>query len=874
MTSQQSAERLILWHRLVRLSDENGAEPATVAEWVRTMRSRITAAGGELLAQVSGTVVAEFDASESADVVDTARILVRQAEAMGLLASIGIALGIVEHGIGTPIETAQLLASRAQPGEIVLDTSASERLAGQFLFGRPVSTGVGGPRGTALDQNRPQRTTSAQGIARLNAPTVAPVTSELMPALRAIMREQLSPVVVLRGPAGAGALELMQAAAELAKPILLLGIGSAPGGMVPLGSLRHGLARGLGSEDSIARTCGIDDAGRDAFALLRSMLHGGLPPRDHLAQALLTLFRRIAAAYDGEGSDSRSRIWISLAPLGMVDAATLEVLLAARDLGASVALLARYPVEARLPGAISPPVYELTLPPLRDTDAQFVAREVLGRETDPEIVEVVAALGGDTPLGVLEAARSLLSSADLILDHERYTWRRTPRSASEAISLDDMVTERLDRLDDESKRLLEAICVAPEGCERAMIDAIAARDGMAEKARSRAMARLYAEGWVSQRVGWPNTAFLERDQRTANERPHPSSGFLRRLVGQVMPPARYGELHRFASEALIQGGADDPETPALAAELGWYEIEGGMESQGAARLAEVGRLAADRGYRRAAGRIASLLARVGVIDANRLAQIGRPPPVLEAAPLDPAALDPAALEPASIDARGDATAEIVFENDTSTGNVESPEPKWSSRRTDPSELRSPLPHPPPTERRVDIADDSVDETNPVARPLRTSEQELDRVSFVHLAQDAVRRRDHEALDRLLKRAVAAGGDMAAISRFRALAELLRGDVLGARRALSKARAYHPSRTNPREALAEAIVALAAGDMHEAVRAGLKALALARRAADPLGEEAALRTLAACYRGLGREHDVERLEGIIRSFGEIDAALSL
>jgi hypothetical protein len=60
-------------------------------------------------------------------------------------------------------------------------------------------------------------------------------------------------------------------------------------------------------------------------------------------------------------------------------------------------------------------------------------------------------------------------------------------------------------------------------------------------------------------------------------------------------------------------------------------------------------------------------------------------------------------------------------------------------------------------------------------------------------------------------------------------------------------------------LALALVLAGSGDPVGAVRAAVAALASARRRGDASGEEAALRTLARCYRALGRPHDAARFE---------------
>lgn len=149
-------EKVVLWHRFVskRPEDVSESEPGVIARWARTVRARLRAAGGDVLAQVSGTVVAVFDAGDIADIIESALDLFEVAEQERVAIAIGVALGPVEEGAGRAVESAELLATRARAGELVCDPVARERLDGLFEWGRHVTTGVGGPRGAAIDPRR------------------------------------------------------------------------------------------------------------------------------------------------------------------------------------------------------------------------------------------------------------------------------------------------------------------------------------------------------------------------------------------------------------------------------------------------------------------------------------------------------------------------------------------------------------------------------------------------------------------------------------------------------------------------------------------------------------------------------------------------
>src|SRR5262249_55008430 len=157
------------------------------------------------------------------------------------------------------------------------------------------------------------------------------------------------------------------------------------------------------------------------------------------------------------------------------------------------------------------------------------------------------------------------ASGDLVRDGDAFRWRGAPRGGASAIALEEVIAERLETLDDESRRFLECICVAPEGAARELIEDVAGLDGLTERARARSEARLAREAWLTPEGQWPvistvATAASGSGTRTGATtgsdggsgavqaagdraaRPHPSSSSLRRVLVRAMPPARLGEL--------------------------------------------------------------------------------------------------------------------------------------------------------------------------------------------------------------------------------------------------------------------------------------------------------------------------------------------
>jgi tetratricopeptide (TPR) repeat protein len=121
-------------------------------------------------------------------------------------------------------------------------------------------------------------------------------------------------------------------------------------------------------------------------------------------------------------------------------------------------------------------------------------------------------------------------------------------------------------------------------------------------------------------------------------------------------------------------------------------------------------------------------------------------------------------------------------------------------------------------------------------------------------------KDFERVDRCIELAIAEGRSLAAADRLRAMALLVRGDRMGAREACQRAR--EQSGEDPQQlarmAVLESWLRLGDGDLDEALRSALSALSIARRLRDPVGETAAMRTLALCYQILGRERDAKAI----------------
>ncbi len=800
----ESGERIVVWHRAIAREGRH-----TLAAWSKQVADRFAASGGAVLAHLSGTVVASFPPSDVGDAVEVALDLLDESEDAEITLSFGVALGVLIDEAGTPtgaaIESAESLAVRARVGEVLLDPSARDRARGLFLFARTVGGGAHANRAASIDRTHPRRDTSTAAIARLGGIPITPATEALLPSLATALGTAPPALVLLRGPVGAGAVELIRAARAALSPAVVVELGGATSGIAPLGSLRAALTRDAGAQMLVAT---LEDHER---APLDRVLGGELVAHEPVRAALALAVERAGGA-----------VWFLLSPLVAMDAATLSILASLKRASGSVACIARVGVETPLPPELDDMIdrVELTLPPLRTSDARVVAQSVLGEATPVDVARRVAVLGGDTPASVLEAARAMIGSGDLVLDSEseerRFIWRGAPRGGVKALALDALLAERLDQLDDESRRLLELITSMPEWGPRSMLDALAAADGLRARAIPRSLDRLVREGWLS-----------------AGELPRPASSFLRRFVGSASPPARTAEVHRFVAAQLPPSSR-----VAETAERALHLVLGGNETEGVGSLLGAADALIALGYGGAAAQLALVVLGTEASGAvrERAQKIAAAFPRRHVRGLE-RATQAGDLADLGTDAP---SVEIALPMDPSFESrpASVPPPRASEPKTEMVALG-----PPEDEDESEISSpDAGDDETELRLELRT----------------AIRERDFAALDGLAERAIAVGSDMHAVARIRAIAAALRGDHAGAQQRLDRMRGSEAPRDR-RALLAEAMVALRGGRSGIAIRFALRALADARRAADERGEAVALFTLAACFRAAGRPNDGALLE---------------
>jgi hypothetical protein len=575
------SERVILWTH-----DTRGAHDADAGA------ARIRASGGQVLAVLGSTVVASFDPMDLTDAIDLARTLAQGP------ASVGIALGEISsprdssdpiRHRGAALDHAHVLALKAHGGEVVLDEASAAVAAEHFLFTRELSTAI--VHGRALDADNPRKDACRQALERLRP---APVPQSALPALEALRQRIESPGhvrIALRSEAATAPLELIDGLASTLQPALRLRVSRTAGGLQPLGGLSVALRR-LWPEDQDFEAAGLPPALR---ARVKALLRGQAVHRSEMVTGLCELLAHFAAR--------GTRPWVVLDQLQDIDPATLGVIAeTALTPGMDFALFMTMPSEVLVPAALTAKaeLHEISLPALDIADRRIIAETVLALEESSEVALRVALLGGETALGVQEAARTLVSAGDLVARGETFAWRTVPRSGIAAVPVEALITERALGLAPDAYRALEALCVTPVDAPRDVFRAVAERDGLSHAALDAGVQQLLGEGFVDAHGSLGN-----------------GDALIRGALRNNMPPARAAELHRFVADVLsgrlrAKGFGSG--------QLAYHLAEGGLESEAALALVDAAQQAVEASFHRVALRLLATAVELdGSAEVRRLA---------------------------------------------------------------------------------------------------------------------------------------------------------------------------------------------------------------------------------------------------------------
>lgn len=590
--SQSGAERVVVWQLL------RGAAPEhrdAVEAWLARALTRIEVAGGALLSAVGGSLVASFDSVELEDAVDLCASLCADARSATprLDLCCGIALGEVRgergHGpivirfTGHCIDVAHALAQRGDASAVVLDEAAHERAAEQFLFrGTVIGVGTGGH---VLDAAHPRRRDCRAALSALQAPIIP---AGAQPAFEDLQRYLTAPGpqrVIVESDSRHQVLEWLDRLDGALSPSVRLRLRQQAGGLQPLGGLQAAV-RGCFDDDAAIDAAGLPDP---CAAHVRALLAGEPVSR----QQAVGLLAALLAPRRGR------RAWLMLDRVHDVDAASLGVV--AEVLGRSeldfVAVLEIAP-GAKVPAALTAggTVHHCALGPLRAADACALAAAILGLPSDSPIARRVAVIGGPTMLGVLEAARTLVVSGDLVLGEAGFRWRTEARTGGAAVPVDALFSERVHGLEHDAHRLLEVLSLSPGSASLSLVKRVSVADGLSEQAFAGALSVLQQEGLADARGGLgPAEAAVQSAMRNA------------------MPPARAAELHRFIARALpIDAGR-----PFGAALLSHHLSEGGLDRDAAEALLGAAQATSDAGFNRMAVRMAAVAVQFDASEATR-----------------------------------------------------------------------------------------------------------------------------------------------------------------------------------------------------------------------------------------------------------------
>jgi tetratricopeptide (TPR) repeat protein len=195
-------------------------------------------------------------------------------------------------------------------------------------------------------------------------------------------------------------------------------------------------------------------------------------------------------------------------------------------------------------------------------------------------------MGGSTALGVAEAVRVLVSSGDIVPAESGFRWRRGPTARAQAVSVEALIEERVEELDDDMRRVLEILAWVPDPGERALVSDVAAVDGLALPALERAIEELSLKAFIESRG---SDVWL--------------SHTVRRVVLEGMSPARgpdlslrvAGALSRLCGERSLFARAD----------VAFYLARGGRPQSAVDTLLEAAMAAAQHGFVRSGVRLAA-----------------------------------------------------------------------------------------------------------------------------------------------------------------------------------------------------------------------------------------------------------------------------
>lgn len=584
-------EAFVLWHRTAPAAHDEDADTSAGLRWLRHVNARFVSTGATVLGPIGGTMAAIFSADELTTAVDIGLALLEELEKNPEFATSGrVAIGAgfgeldfiptadgqrVDY-VGGAVDRAQLLANRARPGELVLDSRARDAAASTYLFHRVVGTGEASIRGHSLDREEPRIADCRRHFVHLGRPpTPAPVTEAFAP-MRDDATASGANTVIVRGPVGSGSRRAIAELEFTSRPSLVLRCLGVPGGLEPLGSLRTGLVRAFGAgAHRLSRLVTLEGT---TVEVLGRIARGDVVGFDDAIHAVHALIR-------ASSQSDTSKPWIVIDPAHEADESTLEIVgRLARIADLDLFTVVQVRPDTRVPAALlkAHRLREIEVPSLGPEDARQIVQKMLREPDGGEIARRVAATGAHTPLAIVECVRAWVASGDVVRRGRSFVFRVSPRGTADRTSYLDWVSERIALLDDDSARLLELLALAPVGWTQQELSPLAESDGFDAATVERCLTRLREDRFV---LFAPSLEVDTTDLRDW-------------LVGR-MPAARRGELAGAVARLLAgQHGFGR-------ASYGHYLAESDAGSEAAVTLLGVAEDAVVHGHSRACIRIAA-----------------------------------------------------------------------------------------------------------------------------------------------------------------------------------------------------------------------------------------------------------------------------
>jgi hypothetical protein len=771
-------------------------------ERARALDGRARAAGGVLVAWGPSRVSYAFDPGALAPALALALVRGDDTKDEEAPFAVGVAQGdlrrFAEDGSrgdlawGAPLVAASLLASVTKPGEIACAETVRALREGELVTAgaRVARKGSLRVRGARLDRRCPWR---KDAVERLSQMRVAALVGA--DPLRA--QCPAGNLLLLRADPGTGGTRrLTELAAKAPRALLVSPSGS---GFEPLGALRRALARSI-TKDLAPPLAELADS------LARLLSGDGIS---------LDVASRLVSAFLWRNDPAPQPSMLLIDDAKAIDPASLEACVrATRAPKAPFVLVARLDATGGLPSVLAavPKAAESEILPLAQEAAEALAGGCTNEALDAEGRKRWARLGGNLPLGIVEAIAYGIVTGDIAWEGGRATPRSRASGRGKVRPPSEWILIRAREENAACRTLLGLLAMLGGEAKIERLARILAQAGERVDVEA-AVAELVRARWlVDTQEDW--VGLPSRTRRDT-------------LTNVIEEPARK-KLHAAAADVIRseEGVFGQVEAAWQAAQAGDGRTASQILLTAAKRTADA-RLEASTTQLIAFARRADPSCEDAAMEllANALA---RSPSVAPPAPAPRPGIVPRAALPPSPRPRIEST----------------PPPKIEIHDSEP-----------PTFVRADAAS-SQGEASPSSVPGASIATRLG-----ELAKEALLSADNAALERWVDGLRAAGESPIFTERLRAMARLGRGDIGDALRVLRRTRAQlDPAdlRQRCQTSLALGVALSVAGRPQDALLEGLDALARARQNGDARGAQACLAFLAKLYTAVQRPDEAEKL----------------